>query len=310
MAEPAPRAHHDLTRFGWLSIAAALTTMALKFGAWSITGSVGLLSDAMESTVNLAAGVLMLIALQVAALPPDENHQYGHEKAELFSAAAEGLMIVLAATLIVWSASDRLLRPRPIEDVGVGLGVSIAAAAINGAVALVLLRAARTHRSRALAADGHHLMTDVYTSAGVVVGVLLVGVTGWEPLDALVALAVGVNIVVTGVRLLWRSIEGLMDPPLPPEELHAVEQVIGRHECDDVLFHALRSRLSGHRRFVSVHVLVPGRWTVAEGHDLLERVEAELRAAVPSLTVFTHLEPIEDPLSYDDQRLDRSDTRP
>ncbi|MEZ5236421.1 MAG: cation diffusion facilitator family transporter [Acidimicrobiia bacterium] len=305
-AAPAAR---DLTRFGWLSIGAALATMGLKFVAWGVTGSVGLLSDAMESTVNLAAAVLMLVALQVAALPPDENHQYGHDKAELFSAAAEGLMIVLAATLIVWSAADRLLRPRPLESLGVGLAVSLVAAAVNGAVALVLLRAGRRHRSRALSADAHHLFTDVVTSAGVLVGVLLVAITGWEPLDALVALAVGVNIVRIGVQVLWQSIGGLMDPPLPPDELQAVQQVLARHERPDVLFHALRSRVSGHRRFVSVHVLVPGSWTVASGHDLLEQLEHDLRAAVAGLTVFTHLEPIEDPVSYDDQRLDRSEPR-
>ena len=281
--------------------------MGLKFAAWSVTGSVGLLSDAMESTVNLAAGVLMLVALRVSALPPDENHQYGHEKAELFSAAAEGLMIVLAASLIVWTAIERLLHPRTIEQVGVGLAVSLGAAGINLAVGLVLLRAGRRHQSRALSADGHHLLTDVYTSGGVLVGLVLVAFTGWRPLDPLIALAVGVNIVITGVKLLWSSVDGLMDPPVSPEELARIQAVIETYQAQGVAFHALRSRVAGHRRFVSVHVLVPGRWTVSQGHDLLERFEGELRATLDNLHVFTHLEPIEDPLSYVDEELDRSD---
>ncbi len=281
--------------------------MGLKFSAWSVTGSVGLLSDAMESTVNLAAGVLMLVALRVSALPPDENHQYGHEKAELFSAAAEGLMIVLAASLIVWTAIERLLHPRTIEQVGVGLAVSLGAAGINLAVGLVLLRAGRRHQSRALSADGRHLLTDVYTSGGVLVGLVLVAFTGWRPLDPLIALAVGVNIVITGVKLLWSSVDGLMDPPVSPEELARIQAVIETYQAQGVAFHALRSRVAGHRRFVSVHVLVPGRWTVSQGHDLLERFEGELRATLDNLHVFTHLEPIEDPLSYVDEELDRSD---
>ena len=281
--------------------------MGLKFSAWSMTGSVGLLSDAMESTVNLAAGVLMLVALRVSALPPDENHQYGHEKAELFSAAAEGLMIVLAASLIVWTAIERLLHPRTIEQVGVGLAVSLGAAGINLAVGLVLLRAGRRHQSRALSADGRHLLTDVYTSGGVLVGLVLVAFTGWRPLDPLIALAVGVNIVITGVKLLWSSVDGLMDPPVSPEELARIQAVIETYQAQGVAFHALRSRVAGHRRFVSVHVLVPGRWTVNQGHDLLERFEGELRATLDNLHVFTHLEPIEDPLSYVDEELDRSD---
>ena len=281
--------------------------MGLKFSAWSVTGSVGLLSDAMESTVNLAAGVLMLVALRVSAQPPDENHQYGHEKAELFSAAAEGLMIVLAASLIVWTAIERLLHPRTIEQVGVGLAVSLGAAGINLAVGLVLLRAGRRHQSRALSADGRHLLTDVYTSGGVLVGLVLVAFTGWRPLDPLIALAVGVNIVITGVKLLWSSVDGLMDPPVPPEELARIQAVIETYQAQGVAFHALRSRVAGHRRFVSVHVLVPGRWTVSQGHDLLERFEGELRATLDNLHVFTHLEPIEDPLSYVDEELDRSD---
>lgn len=301
-------ATRDLTRFAWFSIVVALTTMGLKLVAWRFTGSVGLLSDAMESSVNLAAGILMLIALRVAALPPDDNHHFGHEKAELFSAAAEGLMIVVAASLIMWTAVDRLLHPRAVEQVGIGLAVSVVASLANLGAGLYLVHNGRIHSSGALSADGRHLLTDVYTSIGVLIGVGLVGITGWRPLDPIVAFAVGINIVVTGSRLLWSSVEALMDPPLPPEEHEAIQHVIDRYELSDIVFHALRSRVSGQRRFVSVHVLVPGRWTVAEGHVLLERFEADLRAAVPNLNVLTHLEPVEDPTSYLDEELDRTDT--
>ncbi len=297
----------DLTRFGWLSIGAALATMGLKLGAWLLTDSVGLLSDALESTVNLAAGILMLVALRVAAQPPDENHQYGHEKAELFSAAAEGLMIVLAASLVMWTSIDRLLNPLALGRLGIGAAVSAGATAVNLAVGLVLLRAARRYGSRALAADGRHLLTDVTTSVGVLAGLALVALTDWAPLDPLLGLAVGVNIVIAGARVLWGSIEGLMDPPLPPEELSDMEAVLEGYRDQGVVFHAIRSRMSGTRRFYAMHVLVPGAWTVSRGHQLLERIEGDLRARVPNLHVFTHLEPVEDPASFLDQHLDRSD---
>jgi cation diffusion facilitator family transporter len=299
-------ATRDLTRYGWLSIGVALTTMALKLLAWGLTGSVGLLSDAFESSVNLVAGVLMLAALTVSAQPPDDDHQFGHEKAELVSASAEGLMVVLAASLIVWSAVERLLNPRDVEKVGLGLAVSGVASALNLAASVVLTRAGRRHRSAALIADGRHLLVDVWTSAGVVVGVVLVAITGARVLDPLVALAVGVNVVIGGFVVLRRSVGGLMDPPLPADELAAVQAVLDRYEAGGVHFHALRSRVAGPRRFVSMHVLVPGRWTVGEGHALLERLEADLRTAVGPLTVDTHLEPIEDPASYLDTQLDRA----
>jgi cation diffusion facilitator family transporter len=300
-------ASRDLTRYGWLSIGTALATMGLKFGAWTLTGSVGLLSDALESTVNLAAAVLMLVALRIGSLPPDDNHQFGHEKAELFSAAAEGLMIVAAASLIIGTAVERLLHPAELDRVGIGLAVSAVAAGLNLGVGWLLLRAGRAHRSGALVADGRHLLTDVRTSAGVLAAVLLVGATGWDVLDPLIALAVGGSIVVTGSRLLWSSVTGLMDPPLPADELARLEAVMARYREAGIAFHAVRSRVAGSRRFMSVHVLVPGHWTVRAGHDLLERFEADLRAVLPGIHAFTHLEPIEDPASYADQRLDRTD---
>lgn len=299
-------ASRDLTRYGWLSIAAALGTMGLKLVAWRVTDSVGLLSDALESTVNLAAATLMVIALRVATLPPDETHQFGHDKAELFSAAAEGLMIVGAAVLIVWTAVDRLLHPQAVERIGIGLVVSIVASLINLAVAIVLLRAGKSHQSQALMADARHLLADVMTSAGVVVGVLLVAVTKWQPLDPIVALLVGVNIVVVGSRLVWRAVGALMDPPLQPEEQAAIRRVLARYEADGIAFHAVRTPMAGHRRFVTFHVLVPGIWTVTAAHSLVERLESELRSVVPHLVVLSHLEPIDDASSYLDQHLDRA----
>ena len=302
-------ATRDLTRFGWLSIGTALLTMGLKAAGWAVTGSVGLLSDALESSVNLVAGVLMLLALRVAARPPDDDHQFGHEKVELLSAAAEGLMVVLAASLITWAAVDRLLSPQDVEQVGIGLAVTLVATAVNLVVGLAMVRAGRAHRSQAVTADGRHLLTDVWTSAGVVVAVLLVAITGWRVLDPLVALAVAVNIVVVGFRLLHRSLGALMDPILPEEELQVIREVLDRYEAEGIGFHALRTRGGGHRRFLSLHVLVPGGWSVTQGHALVERLELELGRHLEHLTVFSHLEPIEDPSSYLDEALDRSSHR-
>jgi cation diffusion facilitator family transporter len=297
----------SLTRFAWLSIAAALVTMALKAVAYWITGSVGLLSDALESLVNLAGALMALAMLSVAAKPADEDHTYGHGKAEYFSAGAEGAMIVIAALSIAAAAIDRLLHPRPIEKVGIGLAVSVGASLINLAVALVLRRAARMHRSATLDASSHHLLTDVWTSAGVLVGVGAVALTGWLVLDPVVALAVAANIVFTGGRILRDSVAGLMDAALPPDEVAVLRELLDRYAADGIEYHALRTRQSGARRFVSVHVLVPPEWSVQQGHDLLERIEAEVRRALPPVTVDTHLEPLGDPAAMDDQDLHRRD---
>lgn len=292
-----------LTRFAWLSIAAALATIALKTAAFMLTGSVGLLSDALESGVNLVAAVIVLVVLRVAARPADVGHPYGHSKAEYFSAGAEGAMILVAALAIVASATERLIHPRVLEQIGPGLAVSVVAAAINGAVALILLRAGRRHRSITLTADGRHLMTDVWTSAGVVIGVAAVALTGWDRLDPIVAIGVGVNIVVAGWQLIRRSVLGLMDSALPAPEHGAIIAVLDRYRRDEgIEFHALRTREAGTRRFISVHVLVPGAWTVQAGHDLLERLERDLDGAVGGAAVFTHLEPVEDPVSWADGR--------
>ncbi len=299
---PAPeeRGQPSLTRFAWLSIAAAVLTIGLKLAAYELTGSVGLLSDAAESVVNLVAAVVALVALRVAARPADDGHHYGHGKAEYFSAGLEGLMIFIAAALILVSAVERFLHPRALQSLGVGLTISMVATAVNGAVGMLLLRQGRAHRSPTLIADGKHLLTDVWTSIGVVVGVLAVGVTGWIRLDPLVAAAVGVNILVTGYRLVSYSLTQLLDAALPAEDQRVIVGVLERYRSDLVGFHALQTRESGRQRFASVHVLVPGAWTVQRGHDLLEEVEAALRDALPGLSVSTHLEPREDPVSYQD----------
>jgi len=301
----ATTARPPLARLLWLSVAAAIATITLKTLAWALTGSVGLLSDAAESVVNLVAAVIALVIVHRAARPPDEDHPYGHEKADYLSAGVEGSLILLAALTIAFSAIPRLLDPQPISDVGIGLSVSVGASAINLVLARMLIAAGREHRSIVLEADGRHLMTDVWTSVGVVAGVALVALSGWERLDPIIALLVAVNIVVTGVSLVRRFTGGLMDRALPPDQRAAIDAVLQRHAGEGVRFHALRTRSAGRRAFVSVHVLVPGDWTVQRGHDLVERLEHDLRAAVGHATVFTHLEPLEDPASFADTELDR-----
>jgi len=300
----------NLKRFAWLSIAAAIATIALKTVAYLLTGSVGLLSDAIESLVNLVGAIMALSMLSVAARPEDDDHAYGHSKAEYFSSGVEGTLILIAALSIGVAAARRLVAPQPIEQVGVGLAVSVAASVINLAVALVLLRAGKQHHSITLEANAQHLMTDVWTSVGVIGGVGAVVSTGWLRLDPIVAMLVAGNIVLTGTRIVRRSVLGLMDTALPAGELAAVRSALDGHLKDGVEYHALRTRQSGARRFVSFHVLVPGAWTVHRGHELLEDIEAKIRASVPNVTVFTHLESLDDPASWDDVYLDRTGPSP
>jgi len=295
----------SLTRFAWLSIAAALVTIALKTAAYFITGSVGLLSDAIESVVNLVGGVMALAMLTVAARPADEDHAYGHSKAEYFSSGVEGTLIVIAAVCIGLAAVPRLITPKPLAEVGLGLAVSVVASLVNLGVALLLLRVGRQRNSITLEANARHLLTDVWTSVGVLAGVGVVALTDWERLDPVVAIIVGANIVWTGVSIVRRSIAGLMDTVLSAEDLDAVRRVLRRYEPEGVQFHALRSRQAGAHKFVSVHVLVPGGWTVHRGHELLERIENDIRHVVPDAVMFTHLESLDDPTSWDDEPLER-----
>jgi cation diffusion facilitator family transporter len=292
-------------RYAVLSIVAAVFTIGLKLGAYLLTGSVGLFSDAAESLVNLFAAVAALWALIYAARPPDEEHAFGHNKAEYFSSGLESALILIAAIWIGVTAWGRIMDPQPLQNVGLGLSIALVAAALNGGVALIILRAGQRLRSIVLQADARHLLTDVWTSVGVVVGIVTVQLTGWLVLDPLIGLVVAANIVWTGVRLLRDTAQGLLDRALPPEDREAISKVLSRYEAEGIEFHALRTRASGQRRFISMHVLVPGHWTVQQGHDLSEKIERDLAAALPQSTIFIHIEPSEDPASFADQSLDR-----
>lgn len=298
-------AAESLTSYAWLSIAAAIVTISLKMIAWQMTDSVGLLSDALESVVNLMAAIVALIALTVAAREPDEEHAYGHSKAEYFSSGLEGGLIFLAACGIFYTAILRLIDPQPLEAVGTGLVLATVASVINGLVGWRLMRAAREYRSIALESDAKHLFTDVWTSIGVVVGVLVVAATGWARLDALLAIAVGIHITFTGVELIKRSVHGLLDASISEEDLATMQTVLDRYQKNQqITTHAIRTRQAGRRSFISMHVLVPGNWTVSRGHDLVAELESDIRNELPGATVFTHLEPIESPESWDDTGLD------
>lgn len=296
----------NLERYAWLSIAAAIATIGLKTLAWWLTGSVGLLSDALESIVNLAAALLALSMLRLAASPPDDDHPYGFSKAEYFAAGIEGALIVVAAAGILASAIPRLIEPRTLDAPVLGLGLTIVASAINLAVAVVLIRIGRRDHSITLEADGQHLMTDVWTSVAVIIGVALVFVTGWLRLDPLVALGVAAHIVWTGVGLVRRSASGLLDAAISRGDQGEVTKLFGEYSRRyGVTFHALRTRQAGTRRFISFHILVPDAWSVARAHQLSEEIEARIRSLVPNASIFTHIEPISDPVSYEDQGLDR-----
>jgi cation diffusion facilitator family transporter len=295
----------SLTRFAWLSIAAAVVTISLKASAYLLTGSVGLLSDALESIVNLVAAVVALVALSVAAREPDEERAYGYQKAEYFSSGTEGTLILIAAASIIFTAVNRLLHPAPLESVGLGLVVSAVASAVNFVVALRLRDAGRKYESITLEADAHHLMTDVWTSIGVIIGVAGVSLTGWLWLDPLVALGVALNIIRAGVDLVRRSALGLLDTAIPAPERAKLQAILESYRSNGIEWHAVRTRQAGTRRFVSFHLLVPGDWTVQRGHDLVEDMEREIRSTLNRVTVFTHLEPIEDPLAWEDIGLDR-----
>ncbi len=295
----------SLTRYAWLSIAAAVVTIGLKTAAYLITGSVGLLSDALESLVNLAGAIMAMTMLVIAARPPDEEHAYGHSKAEYFSSGVEGALITVAAITIAVTAISRLLHPQPLEQPGLGLAVSLVASGVNLIAGLILLRAGKRYNSITLEADGKHLMADVLTSAAVVIGLVLVVVTGLQWLDPVIALVVTANIIYTGVKLVKQSAYGLLDTALPDETMRKVRAVLDGFVAEGMHYHALRSREAAARSFVSVHILVPGNWSVQRGHEMLERIEADIREAVPGVIVFTHLEPEGDRASYEDQSLER-----
>jgi len=295
----------SLTKFAWLSIFTAIATISLKSIAYLLTGSVGLLSDALESLVNLAAAVIALTMLKVAEQPPDEQHRYGHSKAEYFASILEGLFIFIAAVAIIISAFDRIIHPRIIEQAFLGLGISIIASVINYVVSKKLLKVGKKHHSITLEADGYHLMTDVITSIGVIVAVFLVAMTEWQILDPVVAILVAFNIIFTGSKLIKRSILGLLDSSIPKEELDIINNILKNYERKGLKFHGLRTRQSAQRRFVDFHVLTPGNWSVRKGHDVLEDIEKEIRDSIDKVTISTHLEPVKDPRSHEDISIER-----
>ncbi|KPK04117.1 MAG: hypothetical protein AMJ56_18010 [Anaerolineae bacterium SG8_19] len=294
-----------LIKYAWLSVSAALLTILLKAGAYFLTDSVGLLSDAIESTANLVAAVVALIVLTVAAQPPDEEHAYGHTKAEYFSSGVEGTLILVASLTIGIAAVNRLMNPQPIEQIGVGIIISIIAALLNLVVARILYRAGSQYRSITLVADAKHLMTDVWTTAGVLVGVGAVGITGWVWLDPVIALVVAIQILISGIKILRESVGGLMDVGLPADEIEQIVGILNAHTQDGVQYHALRTRQSGAQRFMSVHLQVPGDWSIQKGHSLLEDIESDVRSSLEPISVFTHIEPLEDPRSWEDIAINR-----
>ncbi len=296
----------SLKKYAYLSIAAALITIGLKFYAYFYTGSMGLFSDALESCVNLLAAVVALIMIHISEKPADEGHEFGHTKAEYFSSAIEGGLILVAAFSIIWSAAPRLLAPQPIENVGLGVLISLSASLVNLGVALVLIKNGKKNNSLLLEADGKHLMTDVWTSVGVITAIFIVKLTGFLILDPIIAIIVALNIVWTGFQLLKRSANGLMDASISESELKIVTDYLNELKTDKIDFHSLMTRQAGQRKFISLHLLVPGEWSVQQGHDYAENIEETIEDMFSEpVTVSTHIEPIEDPASMRDIGIDR-----
>jgi len=285
-----------------LSIAVALATIALKTGAWWVSGSVSLLSDALESLVNLAGAMFALAMVTVAARPADDDHPYGHHKAEYFSSGFEGVLIFVAALAIIVAAIDRLLNPRPLEAVGLGLVLSVVSSAMNGALAWSMLRKARSARSMALEADARHLFTDVWTSAGVVAGLLAVMYTGWLWLDPVLAIAVALNIMREGGSLVWRSAGGLMDQAVEPETRAEIDQVLKSFDHQTIRFDHVVTRRAGQRRFVDLHMHMPAAWTLGRAAALRASVEQALMSAVPGLRATIQLLPLDVEAHFDDEQ--------
>jgi len=299
----------SLKKFAYLSIAAAILTIGLKFGAYFLTGSMGLFSDALESCVNLLAAIVALIMISISERPADKDHEFGHTKAEYFSSAIEGALILVAAFSIIWSAIPRIIHPLPLENVGVGLLISTGASAINLAVALILIKNGKKRHSLLLEADGKHLMTDVWTSVGVLVGIGLVKLTGLNILDPIIAVIVALNIIWTGVQLLHRSGNGLMDSVISPDKQKLITNFLESQKEQGIEYHSLMTRQAGQRIFISLHLLVPGSWSVQKGHDKSEYIEEYIENLfeLPA-TCSTHIEPIEDPASLNDIGIDRKKT--
>ena len=285
---------HTPRQMALLSIATSLATLALKFGAYFLTNSVSLLSDALEALVNLAAGIIALAVLTIAETPADDRHTYGHDKAEYFSSGVEGTLILVAAISIIYAAWDRFQHPAPLANLGPGIIVGLLAAAMNYATARLMLQVARKHDSITIEADARHLLTDVWTSGGVLGGLLIIlFVPQWQVLDPLIAVGVGLHIIYTGTGLLRRSVEGLMDTALSPREIHKTEQLIQAELPPGASFHALRTRKAGARRFIEFHLLVPGETSVRNSHVLCDRIEESITGQLAKASVTIHVEPQE-----------------
>ena len=296
----------SLSKYAWASVFAAIVTIGLKITVYLYTNSVSFLSDALESFINLAVAILAVWIINVSERPPDDDHEFGHYKAEYFSSGIEGTLILLAAVGIVIAAVPRLFAPQPITNIEIGLALSAVAAAINLGVGLLLLKVGKQHDSIVLEADGHHLMTDVWTSVGIFVAIAIVGFTGWIVLDPIIALVVAGSIGWTGYKLIRRSVLGLMDTVIDEESAEKATQILdGYKQKLGIDYHAFRTRKSGARKFIYFHLLVPDDWTVKKGHDLSEEIELKILEKIPRSAVFVHLEPLEDPASFEDIKLFR-----
>lgn len=296
----------SLNKYLYLSIAAAIVTILLKFYAFRVTGSMGLLSDALESFVNLFAALFALLMLHLSRKPADQEHEFGHGKAEYFSSAVEGALILIAAFTIIRTALPRIIDPQPLENISTGLLYSLLASLVNLVVGVVLINNGKKKKSLLVEADGRHLMTDVYTSVGVILGIILVELTGWLIIDPIIAILVGLNIIYSGYRLLHRSARELMDASIPEDELERVTAYLDSLSEREIEYHSLLTRMSGPRRFISMHLLVPGDWSVKRGHDCADEVEEAIIAMFREpVTVSTHIEPVEDPASMRDIGIDR-----
>jgi len=293
------------SKLAGVSITASIFTIILKLLAFSFTNSVSLLSDALESFVNLLAAIITFFMVRLAHKPPDETHPYGHSKAEYISSIAEGFFIIIAAAAIIVTAAQRLLHPAALETPGLGLLFSVVASLINLVVGLVLIKNGKISRSLALEADGHHLLTDVYTTIGVLVGLAVVYTTHLYILDPIIAILVGLNIISAGFAIVQKSLAGFMDSAIDKGYVDFIKSVFNEYKSQKIEFHGLMTRQAGSRLFISFHILVPGAWTVQRGHSLVEEIEKKLRTSIPQSTITTHIEPLEDPISWEDEGLDR-----
>lgn len=287
-------------KYIWISIAASVITISLKSAAYFLTGSVGLLSDAMESFINLAAAVMALVMLIIAMRPPDREHPFGHHKAEYFSSVTEGIMILLAAIAIGVTATERLLHPLPVQQLGTGLLISTGASLVNLFVGLMLVRAGKKQRSIILEADGKHLLTDVWTTAGVLSALFVVKISGWLILDPLIAILVACNIIYTGIRLIMRSVSGLMDSAMSEKEQATIREILDSSCTEGMKYHSLYTRSAASKNFIFFHLLIPGNWEIIHGHQVTKQIETEIKNALPGSEVFIHMEPLNDPDAFDD----------